>query len=279
MTPTQAIYLVNVLICAILALLMTNYWRRSGRERSLGTFMASAWVLLAADILFYLRDDLVYWAGRFFPTLLVTIGQVILLIGARRVVGRSDAAKRAVALVAMHALALALFLVYLGGISAFRTVLNGLLWAALSIAAAVVLRRAEDPDVREAMGVAALIFVLHASFHLLRTTFAILTLTEIGSGTPEWLQIAGDMEVSGFMVGLFLALLVGYAQLHGARLLKAERELRELTTLLPICAWCKNVRSDEGYWQRLEDYFESRGNVRVTHGMCDSCSQKALEQE
>jgi hypothetical protein len=278
MSPTQAIYLVNVLICAILALLMTNYWRRSDREPSLGTFMASAWVLLVADIVFYLRDDLAYWAGRSIPTVLVTVGQVFLLVGARRLVGRSDAAKRMIALVVVHTIILAGFLIFLGGVSSLRTALNGTLWALLSFAAASVLRGAKDDDVREAMSMPALVFALHGAFHVLRVTFALLTWTGVRSGTPVWLQIAGDMEVSAFMVGLFLALLVGYAQLRGARLLKAERELRELTTLLPICAWCKNVRSDEGYWQKIEDYFASRADVRVTHGMCDSCSREALKE-
>lgn len=278
MSPTKAVYLVNVLICAILALLLTYHWRRANRERSLGTFTAAAWVLLVADLLFYMREDLPYWVGRFFPTLSVTLGQAILLVAARRLAGRTDGRLATFAIVAAHATALAYFLVYYNGVSGLRTISNSAVWAALSIGAAVMLRRSEDLDVREAMALPALIFGLHGAFHLLRTGIAVLSFTEIRTAAPTWLQLAADIEVSAFMVALFLALLVGYAQVHGARLLKAERELRELTTLLPVCAWCQNVRSDQGYWQRIEDYFASRGDVRVTHGMCDSCSQMALKE-
>lgn len=279
MSPTQAIYLVNVLICAVLALLLTFLWKRTDRERSLGTFMATAWFLLAADVSFFIRASLPFWAGRFFPTLFVTVGQILLLMGANRVTGRPDGRRLAIGITVAHAVVLTVFLVYFGGISSLRTILNGVIWGGLSFAAAAVLIKAPDADVRTAMGNAALVFVLHGSFHLFRSFSALLTLTDIGVGTPAWIQVAGDVEVAVFMVGLFGALLVGYALLHGKRLLATERELRELSTLLPVCAWCKNVRSDQGYWQRIEDYFASRGNVRVTHGMCDSCQAKALAEE
>lgn len=278
MSSTQAVYLVNVLVCAVLALLLTNLWRRAERERGLGTFMAAAWVFLAADIVFYLRDTVPYWAGRFFPTLFVTVGQVVLLMGALRVTERPDRGRVAIGLTLAHAVLLTTFLVAFGGVSGLRTILNGLIWAGLSFGAAAILVRAEDSAVRSAMRIPALVFVLHGGFHLLRTTFAILTFTDLGVGTPAWIQIAGDIEVAVFMVGLFGALLAGYTQLRGERLLMAERDLRELSTLLPICAWCKNVRSDQGYWRRLEDYFAAKGNVRITHGMCDSCRDKALDE-
>jgi len=44
-----------------------------------------------------------------------------------------------------------------------------------------------------------------------------------------------------------------------------------LTGLLPICAWCKKVRNDEGYWQKVEDYLASRSGLKFTHGICSDC--------
>jgi hypothetical protein len=35
---------------------------------------------------------------------------------------------------------------------------------------------------------------------------------------------------------------------------KALAEIRTLHGLLPICAWCKKIRDDAGYWQQVEDY-------------------------
>jgi PAS domain-containing protein len=59
---------------------------------------------------------------------------------------------------------------------------------------------------------------------------------------------------------------------------RAARELREartevhaLSDLLPVCAWCKKLRDDKGYWQRLEEFVARRTGATVTHGICPDC--------
>jgi PAS domain-containing protein len=50
--------------------------------------------------------------------------------------------------------------------------------------------------------------------------------------------------------------------------------LRTVTTLegmLPICAHCRNVRDDRGYWSRIEDYIGSRTPLEFTHAICPDC--------
>lgn len=54
------------------------------------------------------------------------------------------------------------------------------------------------------------------------------------------------------------------------------REARALKQLLPVCAWCRNVRSDEGYWQSVEAYMREHHRVTTTHGICDDCEKKLL---
>lgn len=51
----------------------------------------------------------------------------------------------------------------------------------------------------------------------------------------------------------------------------AVAHIEKLAGLLPICAWCKKVRDDDGYWGELEAYLGRWGNVRFTHGICPSC--------
>lgn len=55
------------------------------------------------------------------------------------------------------------------------------------------------------------------------------------------------------------------------RLLAAEREVEDLQDLLPMCAWCKQIRDDQGYWQKVEHYLGRRGTT-VTHGLCPRCA-------
>jgi phosphoserine phosphatase RsbU/P len=62
------------------------------------------------------------------------------------------------------------------------------------------------------------------------------------------------------------------------RLADRVRELEEtlaqvhrLQRLIPICAWCKKVRSDRDYWQQVEEYLSEHGQIRFSHGICPDC--------
>lgn len=55
---------------------------------------------------------------------------------------------------------------------------------------------------------------------------------------------------------------------------RAEQATKVLHGLLPICAWCKKIRDDKGYWKQLEDYMEQHSEAHFTHGMCAECAAK-----
>ena len=48
-------------------------------------------------------------------------------------------------------------------------------------------------------------------------------------------------------------------------------ETRSLRGLLPICAFCKKIRDDHGYWNQLEAYLEENSEAEFTHGLCAEC--------
>ena len=50
--------------------------------------------------------------------------------------------------------------------------------------------------------------------------------------------------------------------------------MRELRSLLPICAWCKNICDDAGYWGRVEEYLHEQTGADLTHGICPACVVK-----
>ncbi len=54
----------------------------------------------------------------------------------------------------------------------------------------------------------------------------------------------------------------------------ALEEVKRLSGLLPICAHCKSIRKDDGYWQQVENYFSEYVGTRFTHGICPDCLQK-----
>lgn len=51
-------------------------------------------------------------------------------------------------------------------------------------------------------------------------------------------------------------------------------EVRTLSGLLPICASCKKVRDDQGYWRQVEEYFQVHSGAEFTHSICPDCMQK-----
>jgi DNA-binding response OmpR family regulator len=59
-----------------------------------------------------------------------------------------------------------------------------------------------------------------------------------------------------------------------SQLTASLEEVRQLRGIIPICASCKKIRNDEGYWQQVEEYISSRSEVEFTHGLCPDCIKK-----
>jgi len=126
-------------------------------------------------------------------------------------------------------------------------------------------------------------------------------------GTPVFfpLGVEGDpergvlhsMAISSQVMGMFCGLLrrevppaqeVAFSLLStllgmSADALAALRRTRQLTgqietlqSLLPICAWCKKVRNDAGYWYQIEKYITANSATKITHGICPDCHAKMV---
>jgi len=52
----------------------------------------------------------------------------------------------------------------------------------------------------------------------------------------------------------------------------ALAEVRTLTGLIPICASCKKIRDDQGYWNSVESYISSHSDATFSHGICHACA-------
>lgn len=56
-----------------------------------------------------------------------------------------------------------------------------------------------------------------------------------------------------------------------AELEEALSQVRTLQGLIPICAYCKRIRNEREYWERVESYIGARADVKFTHGICPDC--------
>ena len=55
---------------------------------------------------------------------------------------------------------------------------------------------------------------------------------------------------------------------------RAQEEVRQLAGLLPICASCKKIRDDSGYWNQIESYIRSHSQAEFSHGICPDCAKR-----
>ncbi len=55
---------------------------------------------------------------------------------------------------------------------------------------------------------------------------------------------------------------------------KSLAKVRKLSGLLPICASCKKIRDDKGYWNQIEAYIRDHSEADFSHGICPDCSRK-----
>lgn len=54
-------------------------------------------------------------------------------------------------------------------------------------------------------------------------------------------------------------------------------ENRSLRQVVPICAWCKKIRTDQGAWDRVEKYVQEHSQMKFSHGICPECYAKEDE--
>ncbi len=60
---------------------------------------------------------------------------------------------------------------------------------------------------------------------------------------------------------------------------EALEDVNTLSGLLPICAKCKKIRDDKGYWNSLEEYIEKHSDASFSHGICSECSDELYGNE
>ncbi|MBI5561568.1 MAG: response regulator [Deltaproteobacteria bacterium] len=58
---------------------------------------------------------------------------------------------------------------------------------------------------------------------------------------------------------------------------EALAHVKTLRGCLPICATCKKIRDDKGYWTRIEQYIMEHTDADFTHGICPECARKFVE--
>ena len=85
--------------------------------------------------------------------------------------------------------------------------------------------------------------------------------------------------LSGFLAFSAVALAASWSRglyareiLLNVELQQALEKVKTLEGLLPICAWCRKVRNEQGLWEQIEVYVSKHSDTTWTHGICPECA-------
>lgn len=95
------------------------------------------------------------------------------------------------------------------------------------------------------------------------------------------------LAVIAVLILALLALVIARNRLRQRSEARLRAQARELSAaldrvhvlkgMLPICAWCKKIRDDNGYWTQVESYVASHSSAEFTHSICPTCAAAAGE--
>ena len=87
---------------------------------------------------------------------------------------------------------------------------------------------------------------------------------------PSWPKRNEDLK----RTNLELAHVIDEREKTILNLEKAIKEVKTLQGILPICASCKKIRDDKGYWSQVDTYIHEHSGTEFSHGICPDCAKK-----
>lgn len=64
-----------------------------------------------------------------------------------------------------------------------------------------------------------------------------------------------------------------------SELKQAIEKIKVLSGIVPICMHCKQIRDDQGYWNKLESFISKHSDAQFSHSICDACMEKYYPEE
>jgi hypothetical protein len=92
----------------------------------------------------------------------------------------------------------------------------------------------------------------------------------------QWQERNGLVRIDELilLVTVGILALAVFSYRRWRELQEAFPTVKTLRGLLPICASCKKIRDDKGYWNQLEVYIQDNFGAKITHGMCPDCAKR-----
>lgn len=100
------------------------------------------------------------------------------------------------------------------------------------------------------------------------------------AGADDFLSKPFDPEIlrARVHVGLRVLKLRESLAARVAELETALSRVKQLHGLLPICSYCKHVRTDDNYWEQVEHYVSEHSDLQFSHGICPGCYTRVMAE-
>jgi hypothetical protein len=85
--------------------------------------------------------------------------------------------------------------------------------------------------------------------------------------------LAGAASVNALMRICVLLVLVVITSRLGRRTRASRARVKMLEGILPICAYCKDIRDEHGQWEQIEEYVSQHSEAHFSHGICPKCAE------
>lgn len=211
--------------------------------------------------------------------LLFLAGASLLYIGVLRFLGRPEPRRMLLGLFAIVSAFILYFTFVQDSVPVRRIVISVALVLVALLTAMALLVHKSRPAAASSYFLAA-VFLAHCCFLTTRA------LTPLSGPNVEAIFSASASQVATYVSALISTTLwtFGFILMANQRLNTERQEtidelgsaleqIRTLRGILPICAHCKKIRDDQGFWQQVDDYVSQHTEAEFSHGICPDCMQ------
>ena len=102
--------------------------------------------------------------------------------------------------------------------------------------------------------------------------------TGLDAGADDYVVKPFDVEELRARVNVGIRVLTLQQRLaeRVAELQSALSNVKQLSGLLPICSYCKRIRSDQNYWEQVDRYVAQHSDAEFSHGICPECFKTVI---
>jgi hypothetical protein len=215
-------------------------------------------------------------AGILLQNLLIIAGTIFIYIGIMRFFDRREDRGIIFTVSSLFVVSFLFFLFIIDDIQ-IRGIIIAATLAAFSFITAHALFVYRPSSVAASAIFAAVTFIANGLFFLLRAVM-------LFSGASVDMFESNLLNIATFIGGFICSILWTFAFIvmlnqrlnremeEGiSNLQKALEEIKTLKGILPICAHCKKIRNDQGYWQQVENYVSEHSEAEFSHSICPEC--------